>query len=158
MQGEQREHVGELAFAPDERRRLRRQVRLVEALQRRKVVLAELVEALRRCEVLEPVQAQVAQAICAGEIASCLRQKDLAAVTGSGDARRTMHIDPDVTLVRFGRLARMQSHSHSDRSVGQRFPRRRRCRQRIGRLRERDEARVPLRPHLDAPVACERLA
>ena len=158
MRVEQREHLGQLAFASDERRRLHRQVRLVDALQRRELIVAELVEPLRRCKVLEPVHAEVAQAICAGEIARCLREENLAAVTGSGDARGAMHIDPDVSLFGHRRLARVQSHAHSDRSVGERFARRLRRRQRVGRLRERYEECVSLCAHLDAAVARELLA
>jgi Trp operon repressor len=42
------EHLAELLLAPDERRRLNRQVRLVERLQRRELAIAELVDPLRR--------------------------------------------------------------------------------------------------------------
>jgi hypothetical protein len=52
----------------------------------------------------------------------------------------------------------VQSHAHSDRSVGERFARRRRRSQRVGRLRERDEERITSCLHLDATVPCERLA
>ena len=51
----------ELALAADERRRLDRQVRPVERLERRELVVAELEEPLRRAEVLEAVLAEVAQ-------------------------------------------------------------------------------------------------
>jgi hypothetical protein len=69
---EQCEHLAELAFAPDERRRLHRQVRLVHASQGRELVVVELIEPLGGSKILEPVHAEVAQAIGAGEITCCL--------------------------------------------------------------------------------------
>jgi hypothetical protein len=59
MRVEQREHLGKLSLASDERRRLHRKVRLVDALQRRELVVVELVQPFRGRKVLEPVQAEV---------------------------------------------------------------------------------------------------
>src|SRR5262249_9582770 len=85
-------------------------------------------------------------------------EEDLPAVTGRGDARSPVHVDPDVALVRPGRLAGVQSHAHADRPAGERFAHRRRRSERVGRPGERDEERVPLSVHLDATVPCERRA
>ena len=52
--------LGELALAAEERRRLHGQVGRVQAPERREVEVAELVQPLRRAQVLEPVLAQVA--------------------------------------------------------------------------------------------------
>ena len=158
MHVEQREHLRKLSFASDERCRLHRKVRLVDTPQRRELVVVELVEPFRGCKVLEPVRAEVTQAICAGEIARCLRDENLAAVTGSGDARSAMHVDPDVAFLGHHRLARVQSHAHSDRSVSERFARRLGRSQRVGRLRKRYEEGVSLCAYLDATMASELLA
>src|SRR5262249_56608249 len=120
-----------------------------------KLIGAKLVEPFRRSEVLEPVQTQVEQAICAREIAGCLRDEDLAAVTGGGDARSAMHVQPDVSLVGYERLARVQSDAYPNRSFGERFARRLRRRQRVGSFRKRYAERVSLRADLHATVARE---
>ena len=104
------------------------------------------------------MQAEVTQPICAGEIARCLRDENLAAVTGGGDARSAMHIEPDVSLLGDQRLPGVQSDAHSDRSAGERLACRRRRRQRIGGPRKRDEERVALCIDLDAAEAMELLA
>jgi hypothetical protein len=155
---EERQHVGELTVSPDEPSWLHRQVRQVEALQRRELTVPKLIKPLRRSKVFEPVHAQVEQAICACEIARALRDENLATVTRRRNTRSAMHIDPDVPLVGDDRLAGMQSNPHSNRCVGKGIACsgcRCEC---VGRLRERDEERVSLRLHLDATVACERLA
>ena len=50
-----------LELPPDHRRRGHRQVRPIEALERRELVLAELEDALGGAEILEAVLSQVAQ-------------------------------------------------------------------------------------------------
>ncbi|TMH45807.1 MAG: hypothetical protein E6H54_04540 [Betaproteobacteria bacterium] len=64
-----RRQLGELPHAADERIRSNRQVRRVQAPERRKVAVAELVNALRRCQILQPVIAEIAQTIRAHEVA-----------------------------------------------------------------------------------------
>ena len=59
---QQVEHLVDLALAAEQRGGRHRQVGGVERLQRREVVVAELVEPRRRGEVLEPVLAEVAHA------------------------------------------------------------------------------------------------
>src|SRR5262249_31084526 len=144
MHLEQREHLGTLALASYERRRLHGKVRLIDTPKRWELTAVELVEPFRRCKVLEPVHAEVEQASCAGDVARCLRDKNLAAVTRGGDARSAMHVEPDISLFGYRRLARVQSNAHLDRSVGERFARRSRRRQRVGSLRKRYEERVSL--------------
>ena len=100
----------DLPLATEKRRRRNRQVRLVQRLQRREVVRPELEEALRRAQVLQPVQAEVAH-IGAGEVRRRLRQEHLPAVPGSRDPRRPVHVEPDVALVRPERLARCAAPS-----------------------------------------------
>ena len=58
---EQGAHLLQLALAPEEGRRRHGQVRLVERGERRKLLLAELVQALRRRQVLQPMEPEVAQ-------------------------------------------------------------------------------------------------
>ena len=79
-------------------------------------------------------------------------------MTGSGNPRSAMHVDPHVVLIGHSRFARMQAHAHSDWPVAQRIARRRCRRQRVGRLRERHEERVSLCLHLDTAVARELFA
>ena len=58
---EQGAHLLQLALAPEEGRRRHGQVRLVERGERRELLLAELVQPLRRRQVLQPVPPEVAQ-------------------------------------------------------------------------------------------------
>jgi hypothetical protein len=106
MRVEWREHVGKLLLTSDDRRGLDGQVRLVEGIERREVLVAELIEPLGRREVVEPVEAQVAQAVRTDQVARRLRDQDLAAVTCGGDTRCAMDIDSDITLVGPRGLAR----------------------------------------------------
>jgi hypothetical protein len=62
-------HLAELVLAPDERARLYREIRRVQALERGKVGITELIDPLRRCEVLESVVAEVTQAVGTCELA-----------------------------------------------------------------------------------------
>ena len=64
---EQPEHLAQLALAAQEGRGRDRQIRLVETLEWREVVFSELVDALGRRQVLQPVLAEVAQLVCAEE-------------------------------------------------------------------------------------------
>ena len=118
---EEREHLAELLLATDERRRLHRQVRLVERFERRELAVAELVEPLGRRQVLEPVLAEVAQAVGARRAPRRLRDEHLAAVPDRRDPRRAVDVDPDVALVGHERLARVHAHAHADRPVVERL-------------------------------------
>jgi hypothetical protein len=150
-------HLAQLSLPTHERRRLHGQVRLMERLQRREVLVTELVDLLGRRQVLEPVLTEVAHLGVTGEVAGCLRDQDLTAVADCCDARRPMHIHPDVALVCQHRLARVNPDPDLDRTGGEILLHlTRRC-HRARRPRERDEERVTLRVHLDPVVARERL-
>src|SRR4029079_2033218 len=75
----------------------------------------ELVDALRRTEVLEAVRAEVAD-LGVDEPFGRLRHEHLAAVTDGGDTRTLVHVETDVTLLRQPRLARVQTHPHANRA------------------------------------------
>ena len=70
MRANERPGLLELALASDERGRLDRQVRPIERPQRREVLVAELVQALRRAQVLEAMLAEVAQLRCRSRAAA----------------------------------------------------------------------------------------
>lgn len=81
MRANQRASLLELAFPADERRRLDREVRLVKCPRRREGFVAELVKALRRAQVLQPVITEVAQLRCGVEQSlRCLGEENLSAV------------------------------------------------------------------------------
>ena len=150
-------HLRQLALTTDQRHRLHGQVRLVQALQRRELTLAELEDPLRRGQVLEPVLAEVTQTVLARKVARRLRHQHLPTVTRSRDPRRSMDVDADIAVLRQQRLARVDTHPHPDRAV-QRLAGFPRSRERVRRTRERDEEGVALRVDLDAVVARERRA
>ena len=85
-------HVGELLLTPEELRRRDREVRPVQRLERRELVVAELVDPLRRAQVLEPVLAEVAQLGGLDERGRRRRNEHLPAVTGGGDPRRAVDV------------------------------------------------------------------
>ncbi len=97
---EQSQHLGQLLLAAEERCRCNREVRLMEALQRREVRVAELVDALGRGEILEPVRAEVAQLLVGEEPGCRSGDEDLPPVTCGGDARGAVDIRADIALVR----------------------------------------------------------
>ena len=69
----------------------------------------------RAVEVLEPVQAEVAQLVPVEQSCGRGREDDLAAVRERGDARSTVDVDADVALAGERRCARVQPHAHRDR-------------------------------------------
>src|SRR5712691_5949100 len=58
--GDQATQLCKLALPPDELGRDDREIRAIQALQRQKVTVAELVDSLRRRQVLEPMLAEIA--------------------------------------------------------------------------------------------------
>src|SRR4029453_7500585 len=80
--------------------------------------------------------------------------KDLTAVTGGGNPRGAVDIDPDVSLAGHRGLAGMDTHAPAGWPLAARIARPRR-RQRVGRSCERYEERVSLCFHLDTAVARE---
>jgi hypothetical protein len=106
MRANKRSSLFELLLSADEPRRLDRQVRPIKRPQRREIPGAELVQALRRGQVLEAVVAKFAQLRCRVEqLSRRLREENLPAVAGAHDPRRPMHVDSDVAFLRHDRLA-----------------------------------------------------
>src|ERR671919_797179 len=100
----------ELALPAHERSRLYRQVGAIEGPQRRELVVPELVQTLRRAQVLEAVLPQVTELRAGVEQARRrLGQKDLAAVAGAHDPRRPMYVDADVSLLSHDGLAGVEA-------------------------------------------------
>ena len=155
---QQADNLVELALAAEKRRRRDGEVRLVQRLQARELGVAQLEEALRRREVLETVLPEVANGLAGDEVARRLRQEDLPAVPGGSDPRRAVDVDPEVALLGYDRLARVEPHADADRSVAERRLAVGGGGDRVGGARERDEERVALRVHLDAAVPRKGLA
>ena len=153
---QQAEHLPEFLLTPDERRGLHRQVRLVQRLERRERRLANLVQRLRRGQVLEPVGAQRLQVPVRDGEHRPLRDEDLPAVPSRADTGRLVHVDADVTLSSQDRLAGMDAHPHADRLGRQRVLGLARREQRLPRVGEGDEEGVALRVDLDPAVRRER--
>ena len=151
----QPDHLGQLPLPAQERRRLDREIRPVEARERREVAVAELEESLGRPEILEPVLAQVAQALVE-ELRGRLRHEHLASVARRGDACGAMDVDADVPLVRRQRLARVQPGPNANRAVAERLLELAGSRDRVAGPAEGDEERIALRVHLVALVCRER--
>ena len=131
----------------------------MERPERWKVLRSELVEALRRRQVLEAVLAEVAQLNGRVEQPSRrLRDQNLPAVPGAHDPRRTVDVEADIPLFRHDRLARVDPDSNPYRSL--REPGLNVCRRgnRVARAGERDEERVALRVHFEPAVARECVA
>jgi hypothetical protein len=147
----------ELAQAPEERSCGHRKVRAVQSLQGRKIAVAELVDPLRRRQILQPVLAEIAQSIAADEVTRRLRHQHLATVPRRRDPRRPMHVDPHIPLPGHGRLAGVHADSHANRAGQSRLHLPRRPK-RVRRASERDEERITLRIYLDACVARKRIA
>jgi hypothetical protein len=124
----------------------------VERLEPWKLLVAELVEAVWCREVLQPVQAEATQLLFAGIGGSRRRDEDLTAVAGRGDTRGAMDVQPDVTLLRYERLSRVEPHADTDRPTGERIAGRNRRAQRTGCGRKGGEERVALRVDLDTAV------
>jgi len=155
--GEEREHLGELALPAQESGCRHREVRAVEAFQRRKVVVSELEDALGGGEVLQAVLPEVRE-LELDERRCRRRDEHLATVPARGDARRSIDVRADVALVREQRRPRVHSHPHRDRAGGERVREvrgggdSRRC------GREGEEESVPLGVDLDSALRSARLA
>ena len=135
-----------------------RQLDASRCAQGRELALAELVDAHRAVEVLEPVLSEVAQRLAVEERGRGGRDEDLVAVRERSDARSAVDVLADVALLGHGRSARVQAHAHADRSRFEPFVRRPRGFCGSLRCRERDEERVALRVDLDTAVRRGRLA
>jgi len=134
---EQAEYLPEFVLTTEERRRGDRQVRPVKALQRRKLPLPELVQALRSREILQTVLAEVAKQISSGQGGGRGRDEHLAAVATRSDASRAMHVNADVALFVQVGGARVDADAHANSARSQ--PRQRFA-GRLERIRRRREA------------------
>ena len=155
---DERDGLEELALAPEEAGRGRRQVDAARRTQRRKLALAELMEAGRAVEVLQPMQAEVAERFAVEEGGRRRRQDRLAAVGERSHARAAVHVDADVALGAELGSSGVQADAHADRPVRERLAA---CPSCVGCApggREGDEEGVALRVDLDAAVGRERLA
>src|SRR5205823_7968551 len=147
---------GQLPLASHQRVRRNGKVRRVQALQRGEVAVAELVDPLRRGQILEAVIAEVSQALCACKLTRRPGNEDLAAVPGRGDARGAVHVDADVALVREQRLPGVETHPHADGASSGSMARLGRRIEGIRGLRYGEEEGVNLRIHLHPAVSGER--
>jgi hypothetical protein len=154
---EHRDELLELALAPDEGHRDDWEVRGVEGPQRREVASAELEQALRSGQILQPVLAEIAEGDISDEATGRLGEDDLSPVSGAGDSRRAVDVDADVALLGHDRLAGVEAHANADRPGPERVVGLNRRGNGAGGSRERDEERVTLRIYLDACVSRERL-
>src|SRR6266446_7020138 len=147
----------ELRRAADERRSRQREVlhtgldRLQQRELARQTLDVELVDVLGRAQVLEPVCAEVAYA-GVDERVSRLRKQYLAAVADGCDARASVDVDSDVSLVGYTRLAGVEPHPDADRTIGQAALGVHGRGGRVRRPRERHEECVTLRIDLDTVV------
>ena len=147
-----------ISFSPDEWVRGDGEVRAEEALERRKALPAELVDALGRREVLETVVAEVGELDAAlDERGGRRRDDDLATVRGSCDACGTMNLVAHVSFVRKQRCARMDSSPHAHTSRRERIVEALRRRDGRRRSRERKEKGVALRVDLNPAFGDARL-
>ena len=154
---EQGRHLLEFSLPPEEGRRRNREVRPLQARQRRERLAAELVDPLRRGEILQSVFAEVAQALAPDQRCGRGRDEDLPTVPGRCDAGCSVDVRSDVALVGDVRCPGVDPHAHADRSGRKHllsFGSGGNCGRRCG---ERDEERVALRIHFDPVVANERL-
>jgi hypothetical protein len=93
----------------------------VQRLQWREVALAELVDALRRRQVLEAVLAQIPQAVAAHQRGGGGRKQHLTAVSAGGNSGRAVDIDADVVTVDDKRRAGMQADAEPQPPVAERL-------------------------------------
>ena len=114
MRTDEGARFGELTFSADDRRRLDRECRPIQRLERRELLVAQLVEPLRRAEVLSGVS-EVAQLHPRAEKSlRRLRDEHLTAVAGAHDPRGTVDVGADVSLFGDDRLPRVHAHAHAD--------------------------------------------
>ena len=154
----ERDRVEQLLLSSEERRGRARELDAPRRAQRGELALAELVDAHRAVEVLEPVLPEVAEGLRVEERRRRRRQEDLVAVREGGDARSAVDVLADVALCGRGRSARVQAHAHADRSRLEALARHPRGLRRSSGRGKRDEERVALGVDLDAAVRRRRLA
>ncbi len=155
---EQGKHLLQLVLAAQEGRGRHGQVGAVQALERGELALAELVEALGGGQVLEPVLAQVAQDVRAGQRGGGGGDQHLAAVAAGGDAGRPVHVHAHIALLAQEGRTGMDAHAHPDRAGGESLRPLGGGVQGPRRGGECDEEGVALRVHFRAAVTLESSA
>ena len=155
---EQRQHLGELSLAAEERCPGDRQVRAVEALEGRELVVAELVDPLGRGQILQPMLTKVLKHLAIYERGGGGGHEHLTAMAAGGDPRGAVHVLTDVALIGEQGCARVETDPDGDRAALE--PANGVCRgaQCPDGSREGDEEGVPLCIHLDATVSVKRRA
>ena len=153
-----RDSVEQLPLTTEKGRRRRWEVDAPRAPQRPEVTGAELVDARRALEVLQPVKAEIEQLGAVEKRLRGRRDEGLTSVSEGGDARAAVEVLTDVTLARQRRRSSVKADAHSDRPWHQCFMRRRRPLGSLGCRREGDEEGVALRVHLDSVRGSERVA
>ena len=117
------------------------------------LAVPELVQMLRRAQVLEPVLTEVAQPRgVANELSRRRRDEDLAAMTRAGDPRAGVNVEPDIALRSHDWLPGMDSHPHAHRASGEGALRVVRGRDGFIGVWERYEEGIPLGVDLDPVV------
>ena len=149
---EQRDELSQLLLPTDERARRHGEVRGVERPERGEITLAVLIQALGPGQILQPVLAEITDGSVAEQLTSRLREHDLSSVSGRRDSRGPVNVDADVALRSHDRLARVNSHAHSDGAVLEGLPRFRGCGDGVRGAGKGHEERIALRIHLDARV------
>ena len=150
---DQRDRVEQLLLAAEERRCRSRKLDASRRPERRELALAELVEANRAIEVLEPVLPEIAERLRVEQRRRRRRDEDLVAVRERRDARAAVDVQPDVALAVDGvatpvcRPIRARTGPACEPVAGAV----RRLRRSSGR-RESDEERVALGVDLDSAV------
>ncbi len=156
--GEEHRDGVELAPAAEEGRRGDREVRAVEAPQRRELAIPELEDPLGCREILEAVLPQVPQReILVGasvvDERSCRRgHEHLPAVSRGCNAGRTVDVRTHVSLCAHHGSPRVDAQAQADRPGLEALDDLPRRPQRLGRGGEGDEEGVSLRVDLDAAV------
>jgi hypothetical protein len=151
----------ELRRTTDERRSRPRKVlhtgldRLQQRKLARQTLNLELVDALRRAQILEPVHPQVAN-IHVHERMRRLREQHLAAVADRRDAGALVHVQTDIAGLGQPRLSRVQPHPNPYRPIGQRPLALGSSGDSVRRTGEGDEECVTLRVDLDTLVLRKR--
>ncbi len=154
---ERLQDVGELLLPPDEGIGGEREVRAVETLQRRESLLAELVDALGRGDVLEAMLAQIDEPVEPDKRGRRGGDEHLSAVADCGDARSAMHVVSDVALIGDERRPGVETDAHVDRAGRQRLRERSPSCESARRRREGEEEGVALGVDLDPAFGRTRL-
>ena len=116
---------------------------MVQGLERREVTVSELVDALRRGEVLESVLAKILQ-LELDKLCGRGRDEHLAAVAGGRDAGGTVHVVSDVSLPGHEWRAGVETDANVGPAGPQRLGERSRSGESTGRRRKGEEERVAL--------------